>query len=133
MDNICIMMYIESLGTLFGIWEAFGNFLLGNFIFGKFGRNFFVTLSLTSVRFLQMMAGNGTVLKALGFTNCQSVIHHFSIRYSSFFDVFVLAPFVTWLPRRPAQLAARWAIYERRVCKWQLGLQLWKLMVGKKL
>ena len=82
--------------------ESFWQFLLGNFIFGKFGRNFFVTHYLTSVRFLQMMAGNGTVLKALaalGFTNCQSVIHHFSIRYPSFFDVFVLAPFVTWLPR----------------------------------
>lgn len=82
MDNICIMMYIDSLGTLFGIWEAFGNFLLGNFIFGKFGRNFFVTLYLTSVRFLQMMAGNGTP-KTLGFTNCQvfypSFFHQISI------------------------------------------------------
>ena len=83
MDNICIMMYRESLGTLFGIWKAFGNFLLGHFFFGKFGRNFFVTLYLTLVRFLQMMAGNGTVLKALGFTNCQSVIHHFSIIFPS--------------------------------------------------
>lgn len=82
MDNICIMMYIESLGTLFGIWEAFGNFLLALF-FGKFGRNFFVTLYLTSVRFLQMMAGNGN--RKHWETNCQTVIHHFSSRYPSFF------------------------------------------------
>ena len=40
MDNICIMMYIESLGTLFGIWEAFGNFLLGHFFLASLGETF---------------------------------------------------------------------------------------------